>query len=74
MAIWSKEAFQSEWSQTQFFFRASSHAAFFLAETAPAGKSYTGEGSASFEKLENLFGDQREAEDSFTSLEVWYLL
>ena len=39
---------------------------------AQAGKSYTGEGSASFKKLENLFGDQRE--DSLTSLEAYYLL
>ena len=37
-----------------------------------SGKTYTGEGSASFEKLENLFGDQRE--DSLTSLEVCKLL
>ena len=35
-------------------------------------KTYTGEGSASSEKLKNLFGDQRE--DSLTSLEVCKLL
>ena len=36
------------------------------------GKSFTGEGSGRFKKLENLFGNQRE--DSFTSLEVCYNL
>ena len=34
------------------------------------GKSYAGEGSASSEKLEKLFGDQRE--DRLTSSEVCY--
>ena len=40
--------------------------------TILSGNSYTDEGLASFEKLESLFGDQRE--DSLTSLEVCYLL
>ena len=31
-----------------------------LEKKTVAGKSYTGEESASFEKLENLFEDQRE--------------